>query len=64
MTTHLKKMRIFGVLGAWMTFKKPEKDKTLRNGLSMSERDPLNWVSRVILALNIGPFFRSSSLGV
>jgi hypothetical protein len=32
----------WGVLGAWMTFKKPEMDKTLRNGLSMSEMDPLN----------------------
>ena len=30
------------VLGAWMTFKKPEMDKTLKNGLSMSETDPLN----------------------
>ena len=28
------------VLGAWMTFKKPEMDKNLRNGLSMSETDP------------------------
>ena len=25
-----------------MTFKKPEMDKTLRNGLRMSEMDPLN----------------------
>ena len=32
----------WGVWGAWMTFKKPEMDKTLRNGLSMSETDPLN----------------------
>ena len=31
-----------GVLRAWMTFKKPEMDKTLRNGLIMSEMDPLN----------------------
>jgi hypothetical protein len=31
-----------GFLGAWMTFKKPEMDKTLRNGLSTSETDPLN----------------------
>ena len=31
-----------GVLGAWMTFKRPEMDKTLRNGLSISETDPLN----------------------
>ena len=27
----------WGVWGAWMTFKKPEMDKTLRNGLFMSE---------------------------
>ena len=33
-----------GVLGAWMTFKKPEMEKTLRNGLSMSEMDPLNHI--------------------
>ena len=35
----------FGVLGfwgAWMTFKKPYMDKTLRNGLIMSETNPLN----------------------
>ena len=31
-----------GVLRAWMTFKKPEMDKTLRNELCMSETDPLN----------------------
>ena len=29
-----------GVLGSWMTFKKAEMDKTLWNGLSMSETDP------------------------
>jgi hypothetical protein len=38
----LEKTLFWGVLGAWMTFKKPEMDKTLRNGLSMSETDPLN----------------------
>ena len=27
-----------------MTFKKPEMEKTLRNGLSMSEMDPLNHI--------------------
>ena len=32
----------FGVLGAWMKFKKAEIKKTLRNGLSMSEMDLLN----------------------
>ena len=32
----------WGVLGAWMTFKKPDMDKTLKNGLSVSETDPLN----------------------
>ena len=42
----------WGVLGAWMTFKKPEMDKTLRNGLSMSEMDPLNhkWLDFAILS--------------
>ena len=29
-------------LGAWMTFKKPEMVKTLRNGLIMIETNPLN----------------------
>jgi hypothetical protein len=38
----LEKTLFWGVLGAWMTFKKPEIDKTLRNGLSMIETDPLN----------------------
>ena len=31
-----------GVLGAWMTFKKAEMAKTLRNGLSMIETNTLN----------------------
>ena len=31
-----------GVLGAWMTFKKAELAKTLRNGLSMIEMNNLN----------------------
>ena len=41
---------LFGVLEAWMTFKKPEMDKTLKNGLSMIETDPLNhkWLDFVI----------------
>ena len=39
--THGKTL-FLGVLGAWMTFKKPEMDKTLRNGLSMIETDPFN----------------------
>ena len=36
----------WGVLGAWMTFKKSDMpmDKTLWNGLSMSEMDPLNHI--------------------
>ena len=33
----------WGVLGVWVTFKKAEMEKTLRNGLSMSETDPLNY---------------------
>ena len=40
-----------GVLGAWMTFKKAEMAKTLKNGLSMIEMNPLNhnWLDFVIL---------------
>ena len=34
---------LLGVLGAWMTFKKAEMAKTLRNGLSMIETNPLNY---------------------
>jgi hypothetical protein len=33
---------LLGVLGAWMTFKKAEMAKTLRNGLSMIETNSLN----------------------
>jgi hypothetical protein len=33
---------LLGFLGAWMTFKKAEMAKTLRNGLSMIETNPLN----------------------
>ena len=33
---------LLGVLGAWVTFKKAEMAKTLWNGLSMSETDPLD----------------------
>ena len=33
---------LFFWLGAWMTFKKAEMEKNLRNGLSMSETDPLD----------------------
>ena len=36
--------KIGGVWRAWMTFKKPEIEKTLRNGLSLSEMDPLNHI--------------------
>ena len=36
------KYLFWGILGAWMTFKKPDVDKTLKNGLSVSETDPLN----------------------
>ena len=41
---------LLGVLGAWMTFKKAEMAKTLRNGLSMIEMNPLNhnWLDFVI----------------
>ena len=39
------------LLGAWMTFKKAEMAKTLKNGLSMIEKNPLNhnWSHFVIL---------------
>ena len=39
-------------LGAWMTFKKAEMAKTLKNGLSMIETNPLNhnWSHFVILS--------------
>ena len=42
---------LLGILGAWMTFKKAEMAKTLRNGLSMIEMNPLNhnWSHFVIL---------------
>ena len=33
---------LLGALGAWMTFKKAEMAKTLRNGLSIIETNPLN----------------------
>ena len=33
---------LLGVLGVWMTFKKAEMEKTLRNGLNLSEMDPIN----------------------
>ena len=33
---------LLGGLGAWMTFKKAEIAKTLKNGLSMIETNPLN----------------------
>ena len=32
-------IHFLGVLGAWMTFKKVEMEKPLRNGLSLSETD-------------------------
>ena len=42
----------WGVLGAWMTFKKAEMAKTLKNGLSMIETTPLNhnWSDFAILS--------------
>ena len=46
------KLPLLGVLGAWMTFKKTEMAKTLKNGLSMIETNPLNhnWLDFVILS--------------
>ena len=38
----MKKYMWAGVLGSWMTFKKAEMAKTLRNGLSMIEMNNLN----------------------
>jgi len=42
----------WGILGAWMTFKKTEMAKTLKNGLSMIETNPLNhnWSHFAILS--------------
>ena len=42
---------LLGVLGAWMTFKKAEMAKTLKNGLSMIEMNSLNhnWSQFMIL---------------
>ena len=39
------------VLGVWMTLKKSEMAKTLKNGLSMIETNPLNhnWLDFMIL---------------
>jgi hypothetical protein len=39
---YLKKNSFEGLWEAWMTFKRPEIDKILRNGLSMIEMNPLN----------------------
>ena len=43
---------LLGVLGSWMTFKKAEMAKTLKNGLIMIEMNPLNhiWSHFVILS--------------
>ena len=43
---------LLGVLGSWMTFKKAEMEKTLKNGLIMIETNPLNrnWSHFVILS--------------
>ena len=40
------------VLGAWMTFKKTEMAKNLKNGLSMIQTNPLNhnWLDFMILS--------------
>ena len=43
---------LLGVLGVWMTFKKAEMAKTLKNGLGMIETNPLNhnWSDFAILS--------------
>ena len=48
-----------------MTFKKPEMDKTLKNGLSMSETDPLNhkWLDFAIqLGLALHQFQKKTAV--
>ena len=55
------------VLGAWMTFKKAEMAKTLKNGLSMIETNPLNhiWSDLVILlGLSLNRFQKKLLLSV
>ena len=54
-----------GVLGTWMTFKKAEMAKTLRNGLSMSKMDPLNhkWLDFAIwLGLVLHQFQKNTAV--
>ena len=56
---------LLGVLGAWMTFKKAEMAKTLRNGLSMIETNPLNhiWSDLVILlGLSLNRFQKKTAV--
>ena len=58
---------LLGVLGAWMTFKKAEMAKTLRNGLSMIETNPLNhiWSDLVILlGLSLNRFQKKLLLSI
>ena len=38
---------LLGILGEWMTFKKAEMAKTLRNGLSMIEWTPSTTIGRI-----------------
>ena len=50
-----------GVFGAWITFKKSEMAKTLRNGLSIIEMNPLNhnWSDfAILLGLSLHQFQR------
>ena len=55
---------LLGVLGAWMTFKKAEMAKTLRNGLSMIETNPLNHNFVILSGLTLHQFQKKLLLSV
>ena len=57
---------LLGFLGAWMTFKKAEMEKTLKNGLSRIETNPLNhnWSHFAILSgLTLHQFQKKNVIG-
>ena len=56
---------ILGGLGAWMTFKKAEISKTLKNGLGMIETNPLNhnWLDfAILLGLTLHQFQKKTAV--
>ena len=58
---------LFGVLGVWMTFKKAEMEKTLRNGLNLSEMDPINnkWLDfAILLGLALHQFQNKTAVSI